>query len=723
MIPVPALFAQTDGPKLESELKGTTGPKRLKILKKLTDYYIKKDLGKAHLYGEETLVLLRRFPNTIDEAGLLVKMLAINIKQGNYSAVIAYADRAEQLALKKGNMVVLLDSYIFKGNAYQYVSNYTLSLLNFDKARNILARIKDDSRLAECYFGIGRVYRRLGDFSTALSFFIKAGELYDKLDDNKNLGILYNSIGLIYKKMGNLDKALENFKKFLNIAEMEKDAESIANAQDNIGTIYGLQGKSAESLELLKKSLAAYEKLGVKKGISDSMDDLGEYYLRRDSLKMALDYYAKTIKIKEEIKEVYGIINPLINISQVYRKMRQYPAALTHLTRALAIAETTQARAFIPDIYLQLSILYQEMKDYRKALDFYKKHKESTDLLFNDNNTRRINELNTRFDTERKEKEISLLKKDREIQHLNLSHQKNMTRFLILVSVLALILAIVIYTRYRLKTRINNRLHLEIAARKKAEDELVQIRKTEAFGLLAAGISHDFNNLLAIITGYLGLAKDSFTDPKSKTSQYIDQAEKATSQAAELVKKFLTLSEFDWTPYTPVNLENILKSLTDSYPELKEIPFRLEIPLEVKPINGNEHQLKQVMANLLFNAYEALDISSITSIASGDTPITIHTKVVSLEQENPWNLEPGEYVKISVIDKGKGIPPEIMDKIFDPYFSTKERGAQKGMGLGLSTCYAIIKRHKGCMVLSSVPSELDTLLCGTTADIYLPVLA
>lgn len=722
IITVSVFYAQTGSPVPGAELKGTTGPERLKLLEKLMDFYSGKDFDKARLFGEEALKMVSRFPNIIDEAGLLVKMIRIHNKLGNYSTAFAYANRAEQVAIKSGNMIVLADSYIFKGSACNFISNYSLSLLNYDKACNILVRMKDDARLADCYNGIGMVYRRMGDFPTALTFFLKAGALYDKLDDKKSHGNLYNSIGLIYKKMGNLDKALENFQKFLKIAEIQHDTENIAVAQDNIGNIYDLQGKSAESLDLLKKSLAAFEKLGLKKGISDALDSLGEYYMRRGSHALALDYYGKAIKIKENIKEDYSNILSLISMSQLYRKMGQFPAAFSHLTRALAIAEKTKSRAFIPDIYLQLSYLYEEIKDYRKSLDFYKKHKEFTDLLFNENNTRRLNELNTRFDTERKEKEISLLKKDQQIQRLNLSHQENITRFLLIISAMVIILVVVIYRRYRLKIRINNRLQMEIAARKNAEEELVRIRKTEAFGLLAAGISHDFNNLLAVITGYIGLVKDSFSDPGSQAEQYIAQAETATFQATELVKKFLSLSAFEWSPYAPVNLENLLQSLTDSCPKLKDIPFHLETPLEIKSVYGNKHQLDQVMENLITNAYEALDLSSIAFFPSGDMPIRIQTKVVSMEQENSQKLTPGEYVKISVIDRGKGIPPEIMDKIYDPYFSTKERGAQKGMGLGLSMCYAIIKRHKGCLVLSSMPYEPDSLMGGTTVDIYLPIV-
>jgi signal transduction histidine kinase len=144
----------------------------------------------------------------------------------------------------------------------------------------------------------------------------------------------------------------------------------------------------------------------------------------------------------------------------------------------------------------------------------------------------------------------------------------------------------------------------------------------------------------------------------------------------------------------------------DLSPEIRHIPCQVSLPPNLKPIYGEERQLRQVITNLLLNAYEAKPERGYI--------ITITAENIHLDQNNPFSLKQGNYIKISVIDTGKGIAPELLEKIFDPYFSTKTTVSQKGLGMGLAICYSIIKKHEG---LISISSEVEK---GTTVDVYLP---
>jgi signal transduction histidine kinase len=114
-----------------------------------------------------------------------------------------------------------------------------------------------------------------------------------------------------------------------------------------------------------------------------------------------------------------------------------------------------------------------------------------------------------------------------------------------------------------------------------------------------------------------------------------------------------------------------------------------------------------VLTNLLLNAYEAT--------SDNNRQITLHAQNISFDGDNPFSLEAGKYVQISVIDNGKGIPTDLLEKIFDPYFSTKTTVSQKGLGLGLAICYSIVKKHGGHI---NITSEVQR---GTTVDLYRPV--
>ncbi|MCP5050372.1 MAG: HAMP domain-containing histidine kinase [bacterium] len=186
-------------------------------------------------------------------------------------------------------------------------------------------------------------------------------------------------------------------------------------------------------------------------------------------------------------------------------------------------------------------------------------------------------------------------------------------------------------------------------------------------------------------------------------------AEKASNQAAELIKKFLTISEGGWLMRDKVTLPHIFKHISTASGQLKDIPYTILFSDDLRPLYGSERQLRQVMESLLLNAYEA------PQGIEEHIGIGVSAENISLPQNNQWQLKEGEYVKVSVMDNGKGIPSHLLGKIFDPYFSTKERGSQKGMGMGLALCYATVKKHGGHIAFT------PRLPKGTQVDVYLPV--
>lgn len=248
---------------------------------------------------------------------------------------------------------------------------------------------------------------------------------------------------------------------------------------------------------------------------------------------------------------------------------------------------------------------------------------------------------------------------------------------------------------------------VDITRRKKEESELIKSRKMESVGILAGGIAHDFNNLLTIIIGNITMLKLKLGKKDPQIFNFLEKVEQASTQAAELAHQFVDFSEEGGLLRTKITMTSLLKNAVDLSPEIRHIPCHISLPRDLDPIYGDERQLRQVIINLLINAHEAnLD---------EDEKITITAENTRLEETNPFSLAKGNYVKISVIDNGKGIPSELLEKIFDPYFSTKERVTQKGLGMGLAICYSIIKKHEGHI---AVTSQLEK---GTTIDVYLPI--
>ncbi len=242
----------------------------------------------------------------------------------------------------------------------------------------------------------------------------------------------------------------------------------------------------------------------------------------------------------------------------------------------------------------------------------------------------------------------------------------------------------------------------DVTERRKLEDELLKIRKLESISTLAGGIAHDFNNMLTIILGNLSLAKLQ-VKADNKIFGLLDDAEKTSIRAGELTKQLIALAQGGEPVKKVVFLGELLTNASHLALSGSNIRCELNVPNNLWPVVVDEGQMGQVIQHMVFNAREAMS-------EGGMIYIRAENSVMRAKEGLP--LKEGDYVKISIEDQGVGIPEENLSKIFDPYFTTKEKGPQKGMGLGLSICFSIIKNHGGFI---QVESKVGV---GTTFHIY-----
>ncbi len=246
--------------------------------------------------------------------------------------------------------------------------------------------------------------------------------------------------------------------------------------------------------------------------------------------------------------------------------------------------------------------------------------------------------------------------------------------------------------------------------KKQLEKELYQSQKMEAIGTLAGGIAHDFNNILSIILGNSELALDSLDD-HNPIRQNLEQIFEAGNRAKEITYQLLSFCHKGDSKRIPLNLKSIigksLKLMRASLPS--NIEIHLNLLDEVYTVLGDATQIHQILINLCTNASHAMEGQG------GRIDVSLENVTIQPSQITQYNgLAPGNYIKLVVSDTGHGIDPQIMDQVFDPYFTTKEVG--KGTGMGLSLVLGIVKYHDGHV---SVVSELDQ---HTTITILLPVI-
>lgn len=233
------------------------------------------------------------------------------------------------------------------------------------------------------------------------------------------------------------------------------------------------------------------------------------------------------------------------------------------------------------------------------------------------------------------------------------------------------------------------------------EEDLPTFQRLESIGLLAGGIAHDFNNILTTILGNISLAK-MYAKSDDKVSDKLTKAEQACLQAKNLSKQLLTLSRSEGSSKRTALIREVIKESVDSL--LGDHNGNVcSLPHDIWPVQVDERQMGRVIKNLIVNSKEAMPEGGVISVKVENTLV---------DKKDDLPMQSGKYVKVSVIDQGCGMSQEILSKIFDPTFTTK----QEGRGLGLPTVRAIIKRHKGYL---TVESESGV---GTSFLIYLPAL-
>jgi PAS domain S-box-containing protein len=235
--------------------------------------------------------------------------------------------------------------------------------------------------------------------------------------------------------------------------------------------------------------------------------------------------------------------------------------------------------------------------------------------------------------------------------------------------------------------------------REKSEQQRNQMQKLESLGVLAGGIAHDFNNLMGGIFGYIDMAIEETKE--SKVTSYLTKAMNTIDRARALTQQLLTFAKGGAPIQEIGQLFPFVEETAKFALSGSNVSCHFDVPQNLWACNFDKNQISQVIDNLIINAQQAMPVGGAIELTARNITLA--------EKEHPL-LAKGDYVKLSVKDTGVGIPKEHISRIFDPFFTTKT----KGHGLGLATCYSIIKRHEGCIDVESVPGK------GSTFKVYLP---
>jgi adenylate cyclase len=425
-----------------------------------------------------------------------------------------YANEALMLSKQLRDDSLTGRSYIFLGQTYMIYGKDSLSLNAFTKSVEIFKRINDSADLARSLTALGQYYYLKGnldnsykayyaalgiysklnkpdsydnvinalngisyiyfdrkDYKNALFYLHRALAIADKMNDNGyTVAMQYSGIGNVYSDWKQNEKALEYYRKAYEINLRNNNSSMIAYSLNDIGRMYFIEGHLDTAYFYITKAAGIFADIEDDFGISTANEFIGDIYSKKQEYQIALKYYKTALESSERKGERPRISNLLMSIGEIYYKMNFPEQALDYSRRSLSIAKDIGFSEYVFKNYKLLSDIYYAMDSCSNAYYFFTKYVDKKDSIFTTETHNQISVIQEKYESDKRLKEIKILKQNEEIQSIDIRRQKIAKNSFIIVTILLMILAIVIFYNYRMNKKANK----IIASEKEKSDNLLR---------------------------------------------------------------------------------------------------------------------------------------------------------------------------------------------------------------------------------------------------------
>lgn len=384
-----------------------------------------------------------------------VKALTDSSFEYSYSApdkAIRFARKALNLATEIGYRKGVAGAHRELGYSWSVKGAFAKSMEHFEKGIAISRQIGDTLALIKQLSDLGSAYTKQSRYEKALEYHFESLHLCEHIGLERGISVNLSNIGLAYFELDEDEKALEFYTRALELNRQRSDSASLSDNYNNIGLLHGDQGRDELAVEYLEKALDIRRTLGYRLRIANSLNNLGRVYMRRDQHEKALDYLYRALEVNDNRDQnLSSIIRE--NLARTYLSAGRYDSALVNARKTRVLSQKYGTDLGVKVASELLTSIYRELGQFERAFETQQHVMALKDSILNAEKMRQINELQTKYETTQKEKEIELLEKEKE--------QETLLRNAFLAGLILIgIIGFLIYNRQRLKIR-KKRMELE----------------------------------------------------------------------------------------------------------------------------------------------------------------------------------------------------------------------------------------------------------------------
>ncbi len=577
---------------------------------------------------------------------------------------------------------------------------YTQSISFFNKALDKFAISEDSVGINNTYLNRGIVYRNMNKYNLAIVDLFTCMEYFEKNNNTFELISSYNSIGLIYKNLKKYSKALEYYYKAEKIYKEGNQISFMYTSNTNIANILSIQNNFQEALNYYKKNLEILKEKPNKYQLAQTYHNIGSCFMEMEQDSMALEYLNQSLLLKKEIGNKNLIISTINSLAHVFYAQNNYQKALEYRKKALALAIETKNIEYQKDCNRELFAIFAQLHQPDSAIHYILNYELLKDSIFNHENLKQIAEIQEKYESEKKETQITLLEKENKSK----MWQRNS---LIVLLILLLGYAIFIVRSYyrnkkthRLLQLQNERIQWHKTLLDQKNEALSDSNKTK--NRLFQIISHDLRSPLASVYNIAQLIKIFIQQRKYQLlEESCHDMEESINNVLSLTDNLLSwsLNQSGKLPYKPaiISLKPLLENNLRTYSSVaKQKNIHLQLLLEeTVMVFADRQMLDTVIRNLINNSLKFTKPGGVIAIG--------------LNQSD-------NFVELWIKDSGIGISEDQIAHLFEIDHSQSYNGTngEKGNGLGLLLCKQFIEQNKGEIRVES------TLNLGTTFRITIP---